>query len=156
MKPEVKVWPSAVRKAVLAEHKHIAATLVEVEKLAGRCIDGDKAATSELRTLVASFLRYFENHLRFEEKMLVPVLEDDYAWGRERIEHLHADHLKQRAELADIGQKAGDPKFDPRALGEMIHELVLELTDDMASEERDLLTEEILHDYPDTPDQNSG
>ena len=156
MKPEVKLWPSEVRKAVLAEHSHIRATLVEVERLAGRCIDGDRNANAELRTLVASFLRYFENHLRYEERMLVPVLRDDFAWGKDRCERLAAEHLEQRVHLASIGDKAADPRFDPRALGELIHNLVLELTEDMAGEERDLLTEEVLRDYPDTPDQNSG
>lgn len=138
--------PSVVRERVLFEHRLLRAQLAELEQAANRVLAGKDAALV-LRRLGLEMLDALETHMDNEERALVPTLEAIDSWGIVRVARLEEDHAHQRAVIAALRDDVdgSSNKLDAEIADEVRWFIGL-LRKDMAREERELLSPELLRD----------
>jgi iron-sulfur cluster repair protein YtfE (RIC family) len=138
---------------VLVQHQSIREWLTHAERIAREAGDSE-AQLRELQTLIRTFGARLEEHMVFEETLLFPVLATIDAWGELRVANLAADHIHQRAELAELESLAGST--DGAAFSLRVLTLVTDLRGDMEREEREALRPEVLRDDVVVIDQSAG
>jgi len=115
---------------------------------------GELPGHEPLRSLVAMIRDLFVRHLADEEALILPILEDDLPLGPLRAKRLREEHTEQRAELEALcgwPEEESDLELALRFEG-----LGMILLDDIADEERHLLTSEIIRDDCIVIDQCGG
>jgi hypothetical protein len=148
--------PSCIRREVLAQHAALRDLLKRADEAAERVLAGAGApAALGLPRLIRSVLNALFGHMAFEEEVFLPVLREVDPWGPDRVARFMAEHARQRAELGAlaIDARAQDATRDS---AQVLRSLVSEILLDMEEEERDFLTEEVLHDDLVVGDQNGG
>lgn len=140
--------PSQVRRTILDQHVWLHEFLSGMQALAGRVEGGEQDLAAKLRERTAAMSDRFLRHLEFEEAYLVPALRDADAWGEERAERLLREHDEQRERFRALMHGLRQPCADARTLARDVRTLVRDLLADMEHEERDLLSERLLHDDP--------
>jgi iron-sulfur cluster repair protein YtfE (RIC family) len=129
----------AVRQRILTEHGRLREAVGEVT-----------AARSHAQLTLAAqaLLDLLAEHLAHEDDLLAPVLRTIDAWGGERERRLRAEHGEQRAEIARIRSTLAQPFpiEDESTLASVLRQFVDRLRSDMALEERDVLTPDLLRD----------
>jgi hypothetical protein len=148
--------PSAGRARMLVLEQHmVLRDLLNAGIAEVRASEVDNPSRRESLGMLVRWLRdLFVQHLADEEALIVPILEDDLPLGPCRAAQLRDEHLRQRREFdalcdwpdtADEGELAA--RFDTLATA---------LLGDMAHEEWDLLTPDIIRDDCVVVDQSSG
>ena len=138
--------PAETREWVLADHRRLRAALDALEELARTYQQGERTLLGSLRNATERFLNRFEEHTRWEDEHLRPVLIDADAWGAERAKRLDHDHKEQR-ELLDYSLGLiCDPGRSPVLIGRGVIDLIALIRSDMEEEERDLLDPRVLRD----------
>lgn len=94
-------------------------------------------STADLERAVARLRLSFEDHNRYEETVLRPILSDVDAFDQVRIERMLADHVAEHRALADRMATVS-----PGAL----QALLATLRDHLATEERYFLTPRVVRD----------
>ena len=149
--------PSASRALadLLAQHKTIRSLLRESIAIADRIAHaGDPDALAALRAHLPIVRDTVNEHLIFEQKLLLPLLEDDLPLGPLRARKLAEEHARQRDELAELAAFEGTPvAFE---LAGRTRRLAQEFLVDMDEEERVLLVPEVVRDDMINVDQTDG
>lgn len=127
--------PSEVRRRVLTDHESLRARLDEIEDLVAVVSGGDAERGLSLRMRAVELLDALELHMQWEERFLVPVLEESDAWGPERVERFHSDHREQREVLRHLLGVLGDGRRPACLMARSVHDFALLLRDDMQEEE---------------------
>jgi hypothetical protein len=127
----------AVRKRILAEHDRL-------REAGERVIAAEGPA--KLALAANALLDLLAEHLAHEDDLLAPVLRTIDAWGEERERRLRQDHAEQRAEIEHLRAALAQPSPIVPSLAATLRQFVDRLRGDMAMEERDVLTPELLRD----------
>jgi len=136
---------ATARHRVLIQHERIRALLSQARDVAERALDQVPQPPDAVASAIGDIHATLEVHLRFEEEVLVGFLEGDRPLGPARAARLRDEHVRQRATLAKIHDEARTGPFVPTLAAKLAF-LTSWLLDDMAEEERDLLTPDIVHD----------
>lgn len=143
------------RRMVLDQHLALRRLLKMGMAQAQAAVKGGEVLAHEpLRSLVSMVREVFVHHLADEEALILPILEDDLPLGPLRAARLREEHAGQRAELEALcgwPEEENDLELALRFEG-----LGAALLDDIAQEERHLLTPEIIRDDCIVVDQFGG
>jgi hypothetical protein len=94
--------------------------------------------------LAQSLYRDLREHLDFEDALLTPALREVDAWGAVRAAELERHHIGQRQSLHALAERCRSES--PAELVQTITTVVAELREDMAHEDRELLSSDLLRD----------
>jgi hypothetical protein len=150
--------PSAqeARRRIFAQHE----TLRMILKAAGSVADLASGGARRVADLLPHYLENvrasLEQHLAFEERLLLPILESDPPLGPERARRVRAEHLRQRAELAALSAERDRIALRPGEVAQRLRSLIDAFLEDMAEEERVLLTGDVLRDDGVSVEQECG
>ena len=137
---------AGIRHAVLEQHQQIRAELVNARSVADAALDGAAPAPDAVASTIGQLCSTQDAHLAFEQETLVPFLRDDLPLGPERAKRLLDDHKRQQQTLAALHAEAkAHPELPTLAV--KLASLAFWLLDDMAEEERWLLTTEVLSGF---------
>ncbi len=131
---------AGVRERILADHQALRVLLDRVGALAGKVVSDEAEAPEELRRLGLELGARFAQHLDFEDRWLGPALERSGAAGKEEAEGLRREHREQRLLLDYIVERLEDATRPKLVLGRDLQGFVQLVLEDMAHEERDLLS----------------
>jgi hypothetical protein len=152
---DLDAGPAArARRMVLDQHVELRRLLKMGMAQAVAGVRGQALPHEPLRSLVAMIHDVFVQHVADEEALILPILEDDLPLGPVRAKRLREEHAGQRAELEALcnwPEEESDLELALRFEG-----LGTALLDDIAHEERHLLTPEIIRDDCIVIDQSGG
>jgi len=153
--PSHRVEAGTARRAILLQHQRIRALLAHAREVADHALDQDPQPPDAVASAIGDIHATLEVHMRFEEKVLLDILEDDLPLGPMRAGRLREDHARQRATLAGLHEEA---KAHPKVpmLAAKLAFLASWLLDDMEEEERTLLTPDAVRDDIVAVDQADG
>ena len=153
--PSHRMDAATARRAILIQHQRIRALLAHARDVAERALDEEAQPPDAVASAIGDIHATLEIHLRFEEKVLVDILNDDLPLGPLRAARLREEHTRQRATLEGIHNEA---KVGPRVpmLAAKLAFLATWLLDDMDEEERTLLTPDSVRDDAVSGDQSDG
>ncbi|MEM9860763.1 MAG: CBS domain-containing protein [Myxococcota bacterium] len=139
--------PAEIRTRILEEHKALRALLQEVEDraervLSGQVVEDDTQDAASLPDVARELYAFMLRHLDVEDRILAPALEHADGFGQERARLLLDEHRKQRRGLRAALNALGEDSL--RELAEYLVGFVNDVRADMAREESDVLTDELL------------
>ena len=153
--PLQRVDAETARRGILSQHTRIRALLERARAVAEAALDGNPPLPDSVASAVGDIRTTLEVHLTFEEAVLVPILRDDLPVGPLRADRLLHEHEQQRGVLATLHREACAYPELPMLAAKLAF-LTSWLLDDMAEEERSLLTPDVVRDDPVVVDQSSG
>lgn len=134
----MELAPSTVRKILIEEHAQLKGKLAELENmLAHRQFEG-------LQQKLREFNHFFLKHIAHEEKILRPALKDIDAWGPVRIEQMNKEHGEQHLRIRDLDRRVAIEK--PEIYIPLIKAFIADIYEDMETEEKELLSPDLLRD----------
>lgn len=136
--------PSQVRARILREHSALRQQLVPLAALAAQLEAGRPGIRALAVERVQGLYRALRDHIDFEDQLLAPALREIDAWGPVRADELLEHHARQRVELAMLAERSDAESGE--ALGRLIECWVTDLRADMAHEDRDMLSADLLRD----------
>jgi hypothetical protein len=143
--PAGRVDVPTARRAILLQHQQLRTLLKKARTVADAALEGLPQVADAVASSIGDIRTTIEIHLVFEERVLVPILNDDLPLGPSRAETLLEEHQQQRAMLAAIhGEARAHPELP--TLAAKLAFLASWLLDDMAAEERELLASDALRD----------
>ncbi len=150
--------PSAdeARESIFAQHETIRMLLRAAGAVADMAAGGSRRVADLLPHYLESVRAALEQHLVFEERLILPILETDPPLGPARARQLRAEHRRQRAELAALTRERGNLVVRPSEVAQRLRALIDTFLEDMAEEERVLLTRDVLRDDLVSVDQECG
>jgi hypothetical protein len=153
--PGQRVDAATARRTILVQHQRIRGLLANARDVAERALDQQPLSPDAVASAIGDIHTTFDVHLRYEEKVLIEIFNDDLPLGPIRAERLREEHARQRATLAGLHAEA---KVGPRVpmLAAKLAFLTTWLLDDMEEEERTLLTPEVVRDDGICVDQTCG
>jgi hypothetical protein len=133
------------RRLVLEQHHQLGRMLRMglAQARQSAAVDGGQ---EPLRDLVGLVRDVFVRHLADEEALIVPILEVDLPAGPPRVEALRQEHDRQRSELETLCAWPEDGS--DLELAARFETLARTLLGDIAHEERELLSPDVLRDAP--------
>ena len=134
------------RERIFAQHETIRMLLRAAGTVADMAAGGARRVADLLPHYLESVRATLEQHLGYEERLLLPILESDPPLGPERARRLRAEHRRQRAELAALALERDQIAVRPGAVAQRLRALIDAFLADMADEERVLLTRDVLRD----------
>jgi hemerythrin len=145
---------SEIRAGLLREHAGLAETLGDAASAAKRWQSG-KVARDELHGCLGRLLEQLRVHNAHEEEVLREIIPAIDAWGKARaekmIEEHHREHLALQKALIDASTTAS---VEVAVLAVM--QLVEQMTEHMAHEEKAFLGAELLNDETVPPNDSFG
>jgi hypothetical protein len=144
------------RERIFAQHETIRVLLRAAGAVADTAASGARRVTDLLPHYLESVRAALERHLAFEEGLILPILESDPPLGFERAQRLRAEHRRQRAELAALTLERDQIAVRPTLVAQRLRALIDAFLEDMADEERALLTRDVLRDDLVSVDQDCG
>jgi hypothetical protein len=153
--PTHRVDADTARRSILAQHQRIRALLERARVVAEGALDEADLPPDAVASAIGDIHATLEVHLRFEEKVLIDILNDDLPLGPARAARLKDEHTKQRATLTHLHDEARAAPQRP-ILAAKLAFLTSWLLDDMAEEERSLLTPDVVRDDVVAVDQATG
>jgi hypothetical protein len=150
--------PSAdeARGRVLEQHDTIRMLLSAAGTVADLAAGGSRRVADLLPHYLESVRAALEQHLAFEDRTLLPILEADPPLGPERACRLREEHGRQRSELAALAREREQIAVQPGLVAQRLRALIDAFLADMLDEERLLLTRDVLRDDPVSVDQECG
>jgi hypothetical protein len=136
------VKPSEIRNRILRQHIALRARLDELGRAAARLTDGS-GSLREVAGLCLVLHGEICDHLEIEDEVLAPALRQIDSWGPVRAESLLGHHQMQRKDLSVLLHASA---IEIPELASTIGRLIGELRDDMAHEDHDILTSDLLRD----------
>lgn len=133
--------PSEIRARILEQHQVLRLRLDALSKAlddSGRELRDLKADVAQLQTLLLE-------HVKDEERMLIPELREVDGFGAARVEKLKSEHAEQSADLKGIldAIMGSDNRSE---LTRSILELIERIRQDMEEEESTHLSPNVLKD----------
>jgi hypothetical protein len=153
--PTQRLDAATARRTILTQHERIRALLARARAVAEGALDGVAMPADAVASAIGDIHATFEVHLCFEEKILGDILADDLPLGPARALRLEADHAHQRATLTSLHAEA---RADPHLplLAAKLAFLTGWLLDEMADEERSMVTDDVIRDDAVVVDQAVG
>jgi hemerythrin-like domain-containing protein len=148
--------PSEVRRRILDEHARLRGLLAEVQSLVERVLEGHGEAVELLRERGRALHTFFFDHLELEDVILVATLRDADAWGEERARNLTQEHREQRQLLEALLGRIDDARLPAEELARDLADFVQRVREDMAVEEKAMLSDKILRDDVISIDAETG
>src|SRR5262249_5486634 len=141
--PPHRVDAGTARRTILLQHQRIRVLLAHAQQIAERSLDLEPQPADAVASALGAIHATLDVHLRFEEKVLIDILNDDLPLGPKRAERLRDEHKRQRATLTHLHDEA---KAGPQVpmLAAKLAFLTTWLLDDMAEEEKNLLTPDVV------------
>ena len=139
------IRPSEVRGRILRGHEALRRQLDDLASVTHALRDGDDSAVGHAISLCEELLIELSRHIDLEDAVLAPLLRDVDAWGPIRAARLLRHHVDQRAELKLIAERSHS-EHAPITLAAVLSDLIEDLRADMAFEERDVLSADLLRD----------
>jgi hypothetical protein len=153
--PTHRLDAGTARRTILIQHQRIRALLARAREVAERALDQEPQPADAVASAIGDIHATFEIHLRFEEKVLVDIFNDDLPLGPARAERLLDEHARQRATLAGLHAEAKAAPLLPMLAAKLAF-LAGWLLDDMDEEERSVLTPDAVRDDIVAVDQSDG
>jgi hemerythrin len=153
--PVHRVDAGTARRRILLQHQRIRELLAHAQQVAERALDQAAQPSDAVASAIGDITTTLNVHLSFEEKVLLDILEDDLPLGPVRAKRLREDHAKQRETLARLHGEAKRGPLVPMLAAKLAF-LTTWLLDDMADEERNLLTPDAVRDDVVAVDQSDG
>jgi iron-sulfur cluster repair protein YtfE (RIC family) len=144
------------RAAIFSQHETIRMLLRAAGTVADMAAGGSRRVGDLLPHYLESVRAALEQHLAFEERLLLPILAADPPLGPERAQRLRDEHRRQRAELASLSRARDESQVAPVRVAERLRALVDEFLADMTAEEELLLAPAVLRDDLVSVDQECG
>ena len=144
------------RRQILTQHQTITMLLRAAGAVADMAAGGARRVADLLPHYLESVRAALEQHLAFEERLILPILQNDPPLGPERAKRLCAEHRRQRAELAALALERDQIAVRPAAVAQRLRALIDAFLEDMAEEERVLLTPEVVRDDLVSVEQECG
>lgn len=138
--------PSDVRRCILADHERLRGIMSHLDSLTSYVLMTPEAQAQDLRGGVLEACQNFRRHMQYELAMLRPILLEADRWGEQRVRSLELDHEFQLTLLDLLEHRARDPREGAYAIALLTHGLMRLLQQDMADEERSILSETALRD----------
>jgi hemerythrin-like domain-containing protein len=130
--------PDEIRARIRSEHAQISALLARVEALSERVTGDDTKSVIALRDELVALGEVLLAHLHYEEYQLPSLAKEDEV--DEMVEGMHREHQAQREIFDSVIHE-----LDETAVGSKlvigVRELSRAIRDDMAHEERELLSQ---------------
>lgn len=142
-----ELTPSEVRARILDEHSTLRARM---ESIAHEAV----APNGDLRGEVTRLLEALEHVVEVEHDLLLPTLRTIDAWGQERARRLSAWHLDIRDRIEQMRRDA--TARPAKELATHARAFVELLREDLATEERQHLSSELLRELPMPADLGGG
>ena len=143
---EPDLSPSEVRARILSEHVFIRSRAEQLLELIQRVRAGDRSAEQALIQEGCAFLEDLIRHIEHENRVLVPALREIDAWGEVRADEVLAEHREQVAEARSLIEALADAFTRASVAADQLEDFLAILATDMASEERLLLSPDLLRD----------
>jgi iron-sulfur cluster repair protein YtfE (RIC family) len=143
--PTHRVDAAAARRGILWQHERIRALLEHARAAAEVRLEDESRSPEAVRSAICDLCSTMELHLRFEETVLLPLLNEDLPAGPQRAHELIDEHTRQRTMLAALHQEASEHPELPM-LATKLAFLASWLLADMAEEERGLLNADVARD----------
>ena len=140
------MYPSELRAKILGEHAIIRAAIAELEALIGAVRTGTSGAAESLVRKGCLFLEGLVRHIERENQNLVPALREIDAWGEARADEVLSEHRDQVAEVEALLEVLGDAFTGGNEAADQLEAFLSTLAADMASEERLVLSPDVLRD----------
>ena len=147
--------PSHVRKQVFADHAKLRQLLDTLSELTMTFEQGQRGELDRALELAQALQLELTEHFAFEDEQLSPVLRERDSWGPVRAGNLEQHHVVQREQLRILESERARAE-SPVTLARAFLVLIDELRVDMAFEERELLSQELLSDDFDACDGEDG
>jgi iron-sulfur cluster repair protein YtfE (RIC family) len=144
------------RGTILAQHDTIRMLLRAAGTVADLAAGGSRRVADLLPHYLDSVRAALDQHLLYEDRTLLPILEADPPLGPERARRLRTEHRQQRAELAALGREREQIADHPATVAQRLRALVDTFLADMDEEERLVLTRNVLRDDAVIADQECG
>lgn len=138
--------PSEVRDRVLSDHAALRARLEHLEQLADHAATRRGADPEGLRAGAEALLATLREHMRWEDRFLLPLLRDADGWGDERARRFEAEHAEQREVLGLLSGDLREGSRPPRVVAAHLLDLIEGLRLDMDEEERVFLDPCVVRD----------
>lgn len=142
MSPADAPWPGEVRARILEDHGRLRDALDALDALAA----AERPDRGRLRSEFGALLPHLDAHRALEDGVLAPALLEADAWGDVRTASLHDHHDVQAGRVAAAWQVVQDPAASLGAVVGAVTGISVMLRAEMAQEERELLTAELLRD----------
>jgi hypothetical protein len=153
--PSHRLDAATARRTVIAQHQRIRDLLERARAVAESALDEVPLPFDAVASAIGDIHATFEVHLCFEEKILGEILTDDLPLGPARIEQIKDDHARQRATLVSLHGEARAAPGRPLLAAKLAF-LTNWLLDEMADEERSMLTADVVRDDAVVVDQAAG
>jgi hypothetical protein len=153
--PSQRMDAATARRTILIQHQRIRALLAHARDIAERALDQVAQPPDAVASAIGDIHTTLEIHLRFEEKVLIDLLNDDLPLGPIRAERLRDEHTRQRATLAALHAEAKAGPLVPMLAAKLAF-LTSWLLDDMDEEERNVLTADVVREGIVSVDQSDG
>ena len=135
---------SQIRKLILDEHAVLRDEMEDIATLLQDVAAQRAEAAQRLQQRMRKFYDAFLKHIAHEDSLLRPVLANIDAWGAVRVEKLDDEHREQRSTIAAL--TALNPMSDFEAYLKRVQAFVTAVAADMAAEEQECLSPNILRD----------
>jgi iron-sulfur cluster repair protein YtfE (RIC family) len=136
--------PSQVRARILSEHEVLRRSVDRLAAVTARLLAGDCEAFSAATASAQLLYQQLQDHLDFEDALLVAALRDTDAWGNLRADRLASHHVEQRQQFRTLAERSRCET--PAGLAALLTELIADLRLDMQYEEKEVLSPELLRD----------
>ena len=140
-----KPRPSEVRELILAQHDELRALYADLDALLADVTPGDSGGDRALRERCRRLYQMLLRHIAVEDALLAPALRESDGFGPVRADELLAEHDRQRR-LLRYALSSIVESTPGATLVRSLPPLLDSLRADMAHEERDLLSAELLKD----------
>jgi len=144
------------RTAIFKQHETIRMLLRAAGTVADMAAGGNRRVADLLPHYLESVRAALEQHLAFEERLILPILAADPTLGKERAQRLRDEHRRQRAELAALSRAREELAIAPARVAERLRALVDGFLEDMTAEEYFLLAGDVLRNDLVSVDQECG
>jgi hypothetical protein len=104
--PAHRVDAGTATRGVLWQHREIRILLGKARHVAELALDGNPPSDDAVASAIGDVRATIEVHLAYEEKVLLPLLQDDLPLGPARVDRLLEEHRRQRETLATLHQEA--------------------------------------------------
>lgn len=138
--------PSEVRNRLRAEHERLRGLLSDLEACVGSALEGNDEAIQQLPDRARDVFHQFCDHVDLEDSILAPALREADGFGPVREKQLLHHHNQQRSEFHAALASLDERTMTTEELARKLQSIIEDLRNDMAHEDRDLLTAKLLHD----------
>ena len=153
--PSRRVDAPTARQNIHAQHERLRGLLERARATAEMALDGHSPSADAVASAIGDIHTTITVHLAFEERVLLPILNDDLPLGPERARRLVDEHTRQRAMLGTLHREACVGPELPTLAAKLAF-LTSWLLADMAEEERTFVTPDVVRDDVVVVDQDTG